>query len=687
VLESIMPTLEMKQRQFDARPDRVDFRDHYFYARLVSLEPEHPHPSLVEKYLTKYCNDGMILDQGQEGACTGFGLAACINYLNWERWQRSGGNGKPPVKVSTRMLYHMAKLYDEWSGEDYDGSSCRGAMKGWHHHGVCDEERWPYRKRFVKPKEGWEQDAATRPLGAYYRVNKDSIVDMQAAIQEVHAIYASATVHEGWWLKTSEGLPVIDMAGAKEAGGHAFALVGYNAEGFIIQNSWGPGWGYRGFAVLPYDDWVKHGMDAWVAVLGAPVVLRASAIALNRTPLQQQATAAPDGRVRLAGGRQSYTYKHTEVAPWSNDQAYEHSIVLGNDGQPLQRLIGCEDAAASLAEVALERPRKWLAGRDKKKLVIYAHGGLNHEEASIGRIRIMAPYFKANGIYPLFVTWRTGFGESLRGILEDEAKELGIDLELLRARGMFDDIRDAILEAKDRAFEAAAEKILAKAVWTQMKQNAAAAAIAGGGLRQLAGHLEALRAEVGQSLEIHLLGHSAGAILLGHLIDRMVSRKIDVASLGLYAPACTMAFAAEFVGRALQAKRLNRRKFYIELLSDRRERDDTVGPYGKSLLYLVSRALEEVHKTPLLGLIAAWNPDDPGDIVNVRRRREVAAWRKVWGNASLPKPHGDPQVSDGQGPIPIAHGSFDNDVGVVTSSIELILGGPLAFPVENLRGF
>jgi Papain family cysteine protease len=683
----MMPTIEMNQRQFDARPDRVDFRDQYFYARLISLEPEHPHPSLVEKYLIKYCKDGMILDQGQEGACTGFGLAACINYLHWERWQRAGGNGKPPAKVSTRMLYHMAKLYDEWSGEDYDGSSCRGAMKGWHHHGVCDDKRWPYRKRFTKPAEGWEQDAAIRPLGAYYRVNKDSIVDMQAAIQEVHAIYGSANVHEGWWLKTSKSLPVIDMAGAKEAGGHAFALVGYNAQGFIIQNSWGPTWGYQGFAILPYDDWVKNGMDAWVAVLGAPVVTRGSAVALNRTPLQEQATVVRSGRVRLAGGREPYSYRHIEVAPWSNDEAYQHSIVLGNDGQPLQRLIGCEDAAANVADVTFERPSKWLAGQTKKKLVIYAHGGLNDEEASIGRIRIMAPYFKANGVYPLFVTWRTGVGESLRGILEDEATKRGIDLELLRARGMFDDIKNAILEAKDRSFEAVAEKILAKPVWTQMKQNAAAAAATSGGLRQLAGHLEALRAAVGQGLEIHLLGHSAGAILLGHLINRLVGRKIDVASLGLYAPACTMAFANDFVGRALQAKRLNRRKFYIELLSDRRERGDTVGPYGKSLLYLVSRALEDVHKTPLLGLAAAWNPVDPGDIVNVQRRRDVAAWRKVWGNGPKPREHDVDQVSDGQGPIPIAHGSFDNDVGVVTNSIELILGGPLTFPVENLRGF
>lgn len=681
-----MPAVELNKRQFDARPDRVDFRDRYYRARLVSLEPEHPHPALVEAYLEKYCADGMILDQGQEGACTGFGLAACVNYLHWERWQRGGCQGPRPAGVSTRMLYHMARLYDEWPGEDYDGSSCRGAMKGWHHHGVCEESLWPYGKRFTEPKEGWRQDAVLRPLGAYYRINKDSIVDMQAAIQEVHAIFASGSVHEGWWVKQSDTLLVIDMSDAEETGGHAFAMVGYNADGFIIQNSWGPRWGYRGFAILTYADWVTNGMDAWAAVMGAPVVVRGTATALNHAPLQQQTTARGT-TVRLAGGRQSYTYRKPEVAPWSSDTAYEHSLVLGNDGTPLQRLIAVENAAANVVDVALTRPRAWLATQDKKKLVIYAHGGLNDEEKSVERIRIMAPYFKANGIYPLFITWRTGFGESLRAILEDQAKQFGIDLEALRARGMFDDVKEAVLEAKDRAFEAVAEKILAKAVWTQMKQNAAAAITAGGGLRQLAGHLETLRTEFGKDLEIHLLGHSAGAILLGHLCNRLVSRRIDLASLGLYAPACTMAFAADFLGKALSGRRLSRSRVYFELLSDRRERDDTVGPYGKSLLYLVSRALEDVHKTPLLGLAAAWNPQDPDGIVNVRRRSDVAAWRKVWADGPKPREHDDTRVDDGRGPIPIAHGSFDNDVAVVGHSIELIRGSPLAFPVENLRGF
>ena len=42
------------------------------------------------------------------------------------------------------MLYDMAKRYDEWPGETlHEGSSARGAMKGWHKHGVCAEASWP----------------------------------------------------------------------------------------------------------------------------------------------------------------------------------------------------------------------------------------------------------------------------------------------------------------------------------------------------------------------------------------------------------------------------------------------------------------------------------------------------------------------------------------------------------------
>ena len=41
------------------------------------------------------------------------------------------------------MLYAMARRYDEFPGTEDVGSSLRGAFKGWYHHGVCSDERWP----------------------------------------------------------------------------------------------------------------------------------------------------------------------------------------------------------------------------------------------------------------------------------------------------------------------------------------------------------------------------------------------------------------------------------------------------------------------------------------------------------------------------------------------------------------
>ena len=118
--------------KLDAVPDTLDFRDRMFEPTLVEVPTEIP--------LSDYRQHQVpILDQGSEGACTGFGLASVANYLL--RRRKVMPDRKP---VSPRMFYEMAKRYDEWPGENYEGSSARGAMKGWHAHGVCAEDKWPY---------------------------------------------------------------------------------------------------------------------------------------------------------------------------------------------------------------------------------------------------------------------------------------------------------------------------------------------------------------------------------------------------------------------------------------------------------------------------------------------------------------------------------------------------------------
>ena len=73
-----MPTLQKHlhgaNRSFDARPDRFDLRDRIYQPKLVNLPPEYPTKQAALGMLKAYAP--LVLDQGSEGACTGFGLAA-----------------------------------------------------------------------------------------------------------------------------------------------------------------------------------------------------------------------------------------------------------------------------------------------------------------------------------------------------------------------------------------------------------------------------------------------------------------------------------------------------------------------------------------------------------------------------------------------------------------------------------
>lgn len=226
------------KRVLNARQDTPDVRDRMYEPALVSLKPAMDNRGSVPE----------VLDQGTEGACTGFGLAAVINILNVE-------SGRNSFRASPRMLYEMAKMHDEWPGEDYAGSSCRGAIRGWNNMGVCSEDGWPY-----DPDEPGEitveraLDARLNTLGAYYRLRAE-INDYHAALNEVGAIYVSASVHSGWYNPTGQGISELAIIhpSTNVSGGHAFAIVGYNSDGFIVQNSWGPEWGTDGFALWLYE--------------------------------------------------------------------------------------------------------------------------------------------------------------------------------------------------------------------------------------------------------------------------------------------------------------------------------------------------------------------------------------------------------------------------------------------------
>ena len=654
----------------------------------------------------------MILDQGTDGACTGFGLAAVINYLFLrDLYDNNDGIIDTELmqhkQVSSKMLYNMARIYDEWDGEDYEGSSCRGAMKGWHKHGVCKEETWPHRPHIedtqTYPLETWAKEAVDTPLGAYYRINKDSVVDMQSAIKEVGAIYCSAMIQKGWWLDTESSLPIIEHTPDK-IGGHAFAIVGYNRDGFIIQNSWGDTWGYNGFAVLTYKEWVENGSDAWVAVRGAALNRSASPHTFSNHSLHTIGSDYAKEDSSVITKALAYPYKHTQIAPWSEEEAFKHTLVIGNNGRPKLTMIAATTPEQSAEMICHTNIKIWMQKSTKnRKIVIYAHGGFNNEEDSINRIRVMAPYFKANGIYPIFITWKTGFVETISNQIQDKVHDIffraGIEPSSTRARGMMDKLSESI----DSSIESFARKIMVKGIWSEMKENAKFASdravpaysqhgsTKAGGMVILAKELEKLKNEF--NCDIHLVGHSAGSILFGYWMEELTKRKLSIDSLTLFAPACTLGFANKYYINAAKKNIFTTKQTYIHVMDDERERADNVSIYKKSLLYLVSRALEDIHKMPLLGMAAAWDLKyaQEKDIFNPVKYPDIKRWSNFSKDihfTTYSKSHSQVKTSLKDDYTKLSHGSFDNDINVIEETIKHIAGvKKLKYSVENLNGY
>ena len=305
----------------------------------------------------------------------------------------------------------------------------------------------------------------------------------------------------------------------------------------------------------------------------------------------------------------------------------------------------------------------------------------------------MGRFFIGNGCYPLFLVWKTGLLESVGNIFADK---VGLQPALAGS------LREAITDRTDRLVEKTIGRPLARPLWSEMKENAQLAFTPRHGGDLLLDALQALTATWGEAFELHLVGHSAGALALGHLLQALFVRQQTgrdgglgkrMASVHLYAPACSVAFAnLHYASNPAVMERL-----HLDVLSDKEERGDTVTPlYRKSLLYFVSNALEADLHTPLLGMERIQSTSDTGWDGTSDTGESLLAWRtaaqatKLKGRTSVVGQDHITVAIDALGkPVmaPAAHGSFDNDIAVVSRTLERITGAPLAMPVDDLRGY
>ena len=130
------------------------------------------------------------------------------------------------------------------------------------------------------------------------------------------------------------------------------------------------------------------------------------------------------------------------------------------------------------------------------------------------------------------------------------------------------------------ASEVMARVLTGKSAWDEMKQNALAASDPGGAAVLVADQLKTLATKM-PGLEIHMVGHSAGSILLAPVVKLLTDRGLKVQTCTLWAPACTVDLFRSTYLPAMQKGTLG--KLAVFALNDKTERDDNCGKiYNKS---------------------------------------------------------------------------------------------------------
>jgi C1A family cysteine protease len=219
-------------------PDPPDERDHQWRALVLRDAIEVP-SSMVVKYT------GRVLDQGQTPRCVAY--SSTHLKLQQEYAEHRHYYGFQPDE-----LYARCKEQDGIPNDD--GTYLRVALKVMQKRGLLAPSKSHPRRAFT--------------VASYVRLN--TVEEIKEAILTVGPVVFGMDVDPGIYHPADEGQ--LNAPTGNPSGGHAMLAVGWDdtrhrAGAFRVKNSWGTGWGDRGFCWMPYD-WfhVYADFDAWRSI-------------------------------------------------------------------------------------------------------------------------------------------------------------------------------------------------------------------------------------------------------------------------------------------------------------------------------------------------------------------------------------------------------------------------------------
>ncbi len=199
-----------------------------------------------------------VRDSGDEGAVVGFAVAAAVEYQIRKTLNES-------VVISPRYIYYYAREKLRTQSSD-SGAQIRDGISVVTSRGAVAESAWPYRAgEFAMAPPASVADAR------HYKMAKSQALSGLDAIKSALATDGPVVIGVTLYAQSQSADVAktgrVPMPKAKEIiiGGHAICLVGYD-DGqriFKFRNSWGKGWGDKGYGYLPYDYVEQLSSDSW----------------------------------------------------------------------------------------------------------------------------------------------------------------------------------------------------------------------------------------------------------------------------------------------------------------------------------------------------------------------------------------------------------------------------------------
>ena len=223
-------------------PDLPDFRDQLYGAL-------RPAPGTLPNHIDLRPECSPVEDQGQLGSCTANALVGALEFLELKDKVQRFSN------LSRLFVYYNERAIEGSVGTD-SGAMLRDGIKTLAKQGVCSETNWPYNiAGFAKkPPNGCYQEGEKHRILSYARLT--TIDEMRATLADGFPFVFGFSVYESFESAqvAKSGIVNLPEAGERLLGGHAVLAVGYDdvAKRCIVRNSWGTGWGQKGYFTIPY---------------------------------------------------------------------------------------------------------------------------------------------------------------------------------------------------------------------------------------------------------------------------------------------------------------------------------------------------------------------------------------------------------------------------------------------------